>query len=98
MECCEGGAICDIMRTIRSPLNEAQAMEVVTHILLALYHIHKNQILHRVSSVATLTEFGSNTDSLSHFLPPFLSSSLPHHTVSHHMPQIDPYPDQIYIS
>ena len=50
MECCEGGAINDIMMAIRSPLNEAQAKEVIAHVLLALLHCHDNRIIHRVST------------------------------------------------
>ena len=49
MECCDGGAICDVIRATRSTLNEEQAKEVVTFVLLALEHIHKNLFIHRVS-------------------------------------------------
>jgi hypothetical protein len=49
MECCEGGAINEIMKAVNSPLTEAEAKEVVAYILLALQHIHQSQILHRVS-------------------------------------------------
>lgn len=50
MECCEGGALNDVMRAVHAPLGEAEAVEVVAHTLLALQHCHSNNIIHRVSS------------------------------------------------
>eukprot|EP00603_Paraphysomonas_imperforata_P003075 CAMPEP_0114423924 /NCGR_PEP_ID=MMETSP0103-20121206/6413_1 /TAXON_ID=37642 ORGANISM="Paraphysomonas imperforata, Strain PA2" /NCGR_SAMPLE_ID=MMETSP0103 /ASSEMBLY_ACC=CAM_ASM_000201 /LENGTH=778 /DNA_ID=CAMNT_0001592629 /DNA_START=54 /DNA_END=2390 /DNA_ORIENTATION=- len=54
MECCEGGALNDVMRAVHSPLGEAEAVEVVAHTLLALQHCHANKIIHRDLKAANL--------------------------------------------
>jgi serine/threonine protein kinase len=54
MECCEGGALNDIMKAVRSPLTEAQAKEVIAYSLLALKHCHSYDIIHRVSYSTSL--------------------------------------------